>query len=245
MTTNIYTSLALAGTLVLTGCGGGSAGTDAPQAAPPAPSAFTLAIDFNAGADGWSGGVADYYDSSKPTEVKFGQKALPAPLTGKALYMASHNNSDDVFTYVTRQIGGFVPNTKYAVDVELRYASAAATGCVGVGGAEGDSVYVTAAVSAAEPILVKLDNGRYRLNIDRGDQAESGTVGRVMGVIGNDSLKCDNSVYGSSLRKTVSPITVQADAAGKAWLVLGTDSAFEATSEIYLQSATVSAKPLP
>lgn len=246
MTTKIYTSLALAGMIALAGCGGGTVSVNAPQGTPqpPAPSAVVLAIDFNAGSDGWSGGVADYYDTSIPTEVKFEQKALPSPLSGKALYMVSHNNSDDVFTYVKKQFGGLVPNTKYAVDVEIRYTSAAATGCVGVGGAEGDSVYLTAAVSAAEPILVKLDDGRYRLNIDRGDQAQGGTAGRVLGLIGNDALKCDNSVYASSVRKTASPITVQADAAGKVWLVMGTDSAFESTSALYLQSATFSAKPL-
>ncbi|MFA9218197.1 MAG: hypothetical protein ACEQSK_13995, partial [Sphingomonadaceae bacterium] len=120
----------------------------------------------------------------------------------------------------------------------------AATGCFGVGGSEGESVYVTAAVSAAEPILVQAADGRYRLNIDRGDQAVSGTVGQVLGVIGSDGLKCDNSVYASSVRKTAQPITVQADAAGKIWLVLGIDSAFESASEIYLQSATISAKPI-
>ena len=264
MNTRIYTSLALAGLITLAGCGGGDTAFSEPAApaqpappapppptqppappAPPVPTAVTVTVDFNAGIEGWVGGVSDYYDSSVPGNVVFEQRTLAAPLSGKAFYISSHNNSDDVLTYVKKQVGGLVPNAKYTVDVELHFASHTAAGCPGVGGGEGDSLYMVTAVSAIEPLAVKRENGEYRMNIDRGNQAMEGPAGRVLGLVGNPDLKCDNSVFGASVRKSASPITVQADAAGKVWLMLGTDSAYESTGEAYLQGAIFSAKPVP
>ena len=52
-----------------------------------------------------------------------------------------------MLTYVRRQLDGFVKNAKYLVTFEMRYATDAATGCMGVGGSRGESVWMVAAAS--------------------------------------------------------------------------------------------------
>src|ERR1700754_2448274 len=129
----MVSALAIAGALVLSGCGGTDVvvGPVTDKAAPPAPVPSVISVDFSAGIDGWAVGVADYTDGTEPSEVASSWKDLPAPLTGKGYYLASHNRSDDVLTYAKRQVGGFVPGAKYALTFEMRYVTDASTDCFG------------------------------------------------------------------------------------------------------------------
>jgi hypothetical protein len=243
----IFSALALAG--LLTACGG----SDNPVAqtppanapvAPPVPVASTITVDFSKGIDGWSAGVADYHDGSEPSEAASGWSKLPPPVGGMGYYIVSHNNSDDVFTFTKRQFSGFVAGAKYKLRFEMSYATSAATGCFGVGGARGESVYMVAAANTDEPKVVKQADGRYRLNFDHGDQANSGAQGKVLGTQGIEGLSCDGNDFAKTSRKSDETVTVQADKDGKFWIVLGTDSAFEGTNALYLLGATVDVKPL-
>jgi hypothetical protein len=244
----MVSALTIAGTLVLAGCGGtdivvGPAKPTAP-AAPAVPVASMIKVDFNAGVDGWVAGVADYTDGTEPSEVASSWKDLPAPLTGKGYYLASHNRSDDVLTYAKRQVGGFVPGAKYALTFEMRYVTDASTACFGVGGSRGGSIYMVVAASADEPKTVKQADGNYRVNLERGNQAESGRQGKVLGVQGSDDLACDSGKWVAQTRKSDEAIELQADKDGKLWIMLGTDSGFEAANALYLQGATVNVKPI-
>ena len=242
-------SLASAVALALAACGGGNISVNAPggpQASPPpAPVPVSITVDFNPGSDGWPTGTADYTDGTKPTEVVFAAKPLPAPLSGNGFYLSSHNNSDDVLTYVKRQVGGFVAGAKYAVNFELHYVTDAATGCMGVGGSRGESVWMVAAASADEPKLVTDTGiGYEHLNIDRGNQAASGKQGKVLGTQGADKLSCDGGVFAAQVRSSSEAVELQADKDGKIWVMLGTDSGYESTNAVYLQGAVITAKPI-
>lgn len=234
------TALSLSGLLALTACGGGDVSLN-----PPVPAPVTVTVDFNAGIDGWTTGTADYTGDTRPTDVVFAARALPAPLTGKGFYLSSRNNSDDLLTYVKRQIGGLAPGVRYAVNFELRYVTDAATGCFGVGGSRGESVWMVAAASGSDIQLVTdAGSGYQHLNIDRGNQAASGKQGKVLGTQGADNLNCAGGVYAAQVRKSSEAVEVQADKDGKIWVLLGTDSGFESTNAVYLQGAVISAKPL-
>ncbi len=247
--TKMMSALVLSGMLALTACGGGTdvvVGPAKPAApvAPPKPVASTITVDFNAGIDGWSADVADFTEETKPVDVAAAWKDLPAPLTGKGYYLISTNKSDDVMTFVKRQVGGFVPGAKYAVTFAMRYATDAGSGCMGVGGSRGDSMWMVVAASADEPKTVKQADGEYRLNLERGNQAESGRQGKVIGLQGGEGLGCSGGKWATQERKSDEAIELQADKDGKFWIVLGTDSGFESTNALYLQGATVNVKPL-
>ena len=247
--TKMMSALALSGMLALTACGGGTevvVGPATPVApvVPPKPVASTITVDFNAGIDGWSADVADFTEETRPVDVAAVWQDLPAPLTGKGYYLISTNKSDDVMTFVKRQVGGFVPGAKYAVTFAMRYATDAGSGCMGVGGSRGDSMWMVVAASADEPKTVKQADGEYRLNLERGNQAESGRQGKVIGLQGGEGLGCSGGKWAAQERKSDEAIALQADKDGKFWIVLGTDSGFESTNALYLQGATVDVKPL-
>lgn len=249
MQKHTYTALAAAALLALTACGG-SDHTPPPAAAPtpapaPTPVASVISVDFNQGIDGWIPGVADYYDDDAPSETGYGWSKLPpgTGLSGMGYYLTSHNNSDNVMTYVKRQYGGFVAGAKYQLSFSMSHATDASLDCMGAGGSRGASIYMVVAASGDEPKTVKQANGEYRMNLDRGNNAESGTQGKVLGQLGSEELACMASGWAKVTRQSDETITVTADKEGKLWIVLGTDSGFESANALYLLSATVNVKP--
>ncbi|MCE2526003.1 MAG: hypothetical protein J4G00_00475 [Actinomycetia bacterium] len=87
------------------------------------------------------------------------------------------------------------------------------------------------------------DSGHYRMNIDKGNQARSGTQMVVIGDLAHPD------VSGSEYRiKTLdisgSPVTVEADSAGNAWLIVGTDSGFEGLTHLYYHRITYTLTPV-
>lgn len=221
--------------LTLAACGGASG-----DAHP-----VTLSADYNLGISGWSGGIADYSAATEPSQVQQVAQALPAPLSGNGYFLAGNNRSDDALIYVKKQFDGLQPATKYQASFTVTFASDAPSGCFGVGGAPGESVYLVAAASTTEPLTVQQADGNYRVNIDRGNQATSGKSGKVLGNIANGAPCSSSTAYLSKTLRSASTevIEVQADAAGKIWLMLGIDSGFEASGHLYLQNMTANLDP--
>lgn len=219
----------------LAACGGGNDG--------PVP--LQLVVDFNSGVGGWSGAAADYTAETAPSNTLFEQRAIPSPLAGKGYYVGGTNRSDDAFLYVKKQFTGFRPSTRYKLSFQLKAASDTPSGCMGVGGAPGEAVWVVVGASATEPKTV-LKDGEYRVDLDRGNQAGSGVYGKVLGTLANKVPDCGARVY-QSLTYTgtaAQAITIETDAAGAAWIFLGIDSGFEAESHILFQSFVMNADPV-
>ena len=105
--------------------------------------------------------------------------------------------------------------------------------CIGIGGAPGESVYVKLAATKDEPVN-ELDNDMYRLNIDIGNQSQSGTEGLVVGNVAN-SIECGaDEVYEKKTLSMSQSIDVLSDNDGKIWLTVGFDSGFEGNTEIFV-----------
>lgn len=193
----------------------------------------TFTYTFSNDAEGWSGDFADYPIGEKENyELHFEYATLPSPLNTAegALLMTGSNQSDDLFMFVKRKITGLSPGATYSVNFAVEFASDVPDGMVGVGGSPGESVFIKAGASQTEPVKVEASDDYYRMNIDKGNQSQGGDDMIVIGDFSNDT---DSETYTLVERTNENPFQVQADSKGELWLIVGTDSGFEATTTIY------------
>jgi hypothetical protein len=230
------TSLA-ATALLLSACGGsgGASGVPNPPPAPPRP-VVEKTFDFAQGSGGWLSGYADYSPSTAPNDVVSEIRALPVPFSGFGYYNAGTNRSDDLFIYVKTKIGGLAAGTNYRVGATVEFLTDVPVGCSGVGGAPGESVWVVVATSSSEP-QTQFNGLEYRMNIERGNQSQSGRDGVVVGNIANTVQDCGPRRWETKSLATPipSPLIIRADDRGEAWFLVGIDSGFESFSRVYYQ----------
>ncbi len=206
---------------------------------PVRPEGLDLTFAFETSREGFELNMADYpVGSDQSLNAQTAHQALPDTMgTGNwGLYLRANNISDDLFMYVTRRLNqqdGITPGASYAVTgLRVRIATTAGAGCVGAGGAPGESVYLKAGVTATEPQRLEVD-GDWRLNIDKGDQATGGPDAAVLGHIGSDSLGCGTADWAFKTLELAQQTTVTSDSLGRLWLLVGLDSGFEGVTEIY------------
>jgi hypothetical protein len=241
-------SLTAATLVALTACGGSDDDPVAPGSSTPVAVSRNFTVDFDQAAanwPGWASETSDYTAGTAPTAVVFEQREIPAPFApAKGYFIGGHNNSDDAFLYIKKQITGLVASTSYTFTAQVNFVSNTPSGCMGVGGAPGESVYVIAAASTTEPKAAADSAGYTKVNIDRGNQGTPGAASTVLGNIGNGQ-PCDGSTrYVAKALRSATAITVKTDAEGKAWVLFGIDSGFEATSSIYLQNLSILFTPV-
>lgn len=209
------------------------------------PDKNTQTYEFTSNTDGWIGAFADLpklndHEDSSIYELSYKWAALPAEVGGNrvgALQIIGHNRSDDLFMFVKRKVTGLLPNTTYQVEFNVDLASEAPTGAVGIGGAPGESVYFKAGAVDKEP-LTQLDptDDHYRMNIDKGQQSQSGRDMKVLGDIANGKPAGGTGSAPFTIinrKNTTAPISVKTDAQGACWIILGTDSAYEGLTRLY------------
>jgi hypothetical protein len=232
--------------LVLFGCGGsgGASGSSNPPPAPPRP-VVERTFDFAQGGGGWLAGYADYNPSTAPTDVISDIRALPAPFSGFGYYNAGTNLSDDLFLYVKTKIGGLGAGTRYRLSATVEFLTDVPSGCVGAGGAPGESVWISVATSTSEP-QTQFNGLDYRVNIERGNQSQGGRDAAVIGNITSTVQDCGPRRWETKSLSvpTPSPLTVQADDRGDVWFLVGMDSGFEGFSRIYYQRFTARFEPI-
>lgn len=215
------------------------------ETVPTSTELLVFETDFNTGADGWVVEFADYpVGEEEVMELRSGIRNLPAPLdtSTRGMLVAGANRSDDLFMYMKKRIDGLVPGMEYRLHVEAEFATHAGSNCVGIGGAPGESVWVKAGATGTEPGRLVQD-GWYRMNIDKGQQATGGQDMAVIDDVANGSQECVDTQYrkkvvDSSRNTTASPapsndLRARADQNGRLWIVIGTDSGFEGTTALY------------
>ncbi len=196
----------------------------------PGPAARPIEFSFSleADAEGWVFDFADLpedYDQSI-YELDAGHRPLPGGLDGAGFCVQGHNRSDDLFMYLKRQVDGLVPGESYSVSVTVDLATNVPTGMVGIGGSPGESVYVKAGASTVEPEASPDRTGHLRMNIDKGNQSRGGSQMVVIGDVAHADVAGEEFQI-KTLANSGRPVTVDADASGNAWLIVGTDSGFE------------------
>jgi hypothetical protein len=220
----------------------------------------TIELDYDfrrGGTLGWTAGFADYPPSTDPDgslyELLARLRFIPRKLTRvpkRGFYIQGHNRSDDLFMFLKRRLrveDGIAPGRTYRVEYIIKFASNAPSGCGGIGGAPGESVFLKAGASSIEPLAVLQPNGYLRMNVDKGNQAQSGTAASVAGNIAN-GIPCEQAFpyYPFALiqRSHQHTTDVMATSNGELWLLVGTDSGFEGLTRLYYQSIRVKLIPL-
>ncbi len=204
----------------------------------PSVDVFTASFDFSESQNDWHGDFVDLpagEDDSAFYELKFAYTSLPQNLGGKKSIMLSGNNhSDDLFMFIKRKITGLVPNTTYTLVFEVELASNAPQGSVGAGGSPGGSVFLKAGASTIEPAKV-LQNGRWELNVDKGNQSTPGQHAIVLGDIATPGNTTDYTIISrSNIAYSAAPVFMaQTNSKGEIWLLVGTDSGFEGITTLY------------
>jgi hypothetical protein len=243
ITRYVHLSLLLASIWLITACGSDI------KIPPVDPNSKALAIDFNESSAGWKSGFADYPAGQETFyELDAGSTTLPASLgtNRKGYKLSGNNHSDDLYMFITKKFEGLEPNTRYGFQFKVRFGTNAQKGCMGVGGAPGESVWIKVGASKTEPLAVDNGAGDLLMNIDKGNQAVGGSDAIVLGDFAN-SRECGDSNTNYMLktlqseRGSFTGITAED---GSIWLLLSTDSGFEATTTIYFMTFDVIATKL-
>jgi hypothetical protein len=212
---------------------------------PLAARAETLQFDFAQDHHGFIAGFVDYpVGEDTFFELESGLRPLPSNLgQATSLFISGNNHSDDLFIFYKRNISGLTPSTSYRLGFDIQFATEAAFGSFGIGGSPAHSVYLKAGASALEPAGI-VQNGDYRLNVDKGQQASPGAAALVLG----DVSKPDGAPAGFQLVSRASGaefLAATSSPAGDLWLFFGTDSGFEGTTSLYYTDFNVTLEPIP
>lgn len=213
------------------------------RAVTPLPAtAVTVSDDFRLGQLGWEAGFADYSPASAGMDLASAIKPLPPELGASAtgFFITGNNHSDDLFMFLAKKLGaadGVRPNQRYAISFRVTLASQAGSGCSGVGGSPGESVYLKAGATGEQPAVFLAADNHYRVNFDKGQQSNGGGAATIIGTIANGTSACSQSApFVTILRSGVHQLPVTANRFGELWLVVGTDSGFEGVTSLYYQS---------
>lgn len=198
-------------------------------------------FDFNSGAHGWVADFSDYpSDNAASYQLESGIRALPGESAKKGFYISGMNRSDDLFMYLKNQLSGLEPSTKYYARVRLTFLSNAGLDCAGVGGAPGESVYLKFGYADKEP-----KQEGYYLNLDKGQQSESGSQAKVIGTIAVENAVCDGSIFAEKTLQTTTSerIALYSDGLGRVWVFVGTESGHEGLTSLYYKSIEIALEP--
>lgn len=196
--------------------------------------------DFSKSIEGWNWGFADYPEGvEEEWQFSVKQDTLPSPLdrTKKALRVSGSNHSDDLFMYITKKVKMPKANQSYEGTFEIDFATEAAEGSMGVGGSPAHSVYMGIGLVSIEPAKKMTGDGHYRMNISKMSQSQDGDDMKVIGDVSNGK---EDFVY--TLVKRTGKFTGKTDKDGNLWVIIGTDSGFEAVTTLYYTNVKVDLK---
>ncbi len=160
---------------------------------------------------------------------------VPIDGAGNGIFISGNNHSDDLFMGYVKKLDGFATAAHYHVSVSFKLATDVGSGMIGVGGSPGENVSVKCGVTSMQPRAV-LQGGDFRLNLDKGNQ---GVGGADMVIVGNMAKDEEIRPGEYEFKKLQSEFDVTASDLGEIYLIIGTDSGFEATTSYYLDDVSV------
>ena len=200
------------------------------------PNELVYSWDFESTSSDWAGDFADYMVGEEELcNFQFEHDTLPLPLnqSKKAMTLSGTNPGDELFMFMKKKVNGLEPNTLYYVTFTIQFASNIPENMVLDGGSPGDSVFIKAGATQIEPLKITDENNYFRVNIDKGEKNMDGENMIMVGDFSNDTASED---YVLKTIKNDIPFSVMADANGRAWIIVGTESWFEGTTKICFNS---------
>ncbi|HYO82430.1 MAG TPA: hypothetical protein VES20_13585 [Bryobacteraceae bacterium] len=140
---------------------------------------------------------------------------------------------------------GIEPDRSYGVSIHVGYLSNAPSGgTAGIGGSPGESVYLKAGISLVEPVaILEAERSYVQLNVDKGDQSQSGRDLQVVSTIENGHPPQPDQPYVYVERVHHLPAPVRTDRRGVLWVTVGVESGFEGVTGIYFYEIIVTLRP--
>lgn len=208
----------------------------------PINSKMDYSFDFNnIGMENWRNIFSDYPVGEEVFyELTFEYSNLPEPLDTnlKSLKISGNNHSDDLFCAIYRKFDGLKPTKNYSITFNIDVASNAPTNAVGVGGSP--DISIGAGGISFVPNNIVDDLNHYRPNFESKLQSGlSNEVFKVLGTIGvSDNIPTPFMIINRN--NLDDPIEIMSNSEGEVWLMIATDSSFEATSTLYYKSIQIS-----
>ena len=206
----------------------------------------TFTFNFDLSQEDWNGGFADCPVDNDFYNLLFSWKRAPGKLGGqygKSLYITGDNHSDDLFMFVKKQITGLTPNTTYQLNFNFDIINDIPEGLFGIGGSPGESVFMKFGAVNYEPMAILNDTKTaWLMNIDKGNQALTGTDMLNIGNVANPNVDYNKPRYAAKNFDSYTigfDFQITTDGNGSAWVIIGTDSGFEGTTEVYYDNVTV------
>ncbi len=197
---------------------------------------FTHDFNFSHGFDGWTAEFTDYpvgETEKADTIYRWNVELVPGPgslQSQNSLLLSCENVNGDVFMFLKKKVENLRPNTNYALVFDISMATNATPG---------QALVLKAGGSGLEPKKVIEDNF-YTLNIDKGDNLDPGETLFNFGDIGGGSASpAEFNQVSKSNAYSYAPMVVSTNSRGELWLVVGTDSMYEGTNNVYYSRISV------
>jgi hypothetical protein len=195
---------------------------------------------FAAGTENWQNLFSDYpVGEENFYELEFTNVFLPPPLDQniKSLKISGNNHSDDLFSALVYKYDNLQPNKSYSVTFNIDIASNTPKEGVGVGGDPNLFIGVGGINYLPENNIDNLNF--YRPNFI--SKIQSGQSNEVFQIIGNIGIGTTiPTPYTIINRNNIgNPIIIKSNSEGQIWLMIATDSGFEATTTLYYKSINI------
>lgn len=206
----------------------------------------TVSWNLHSGAGGFEALFLDYPEGEEDFyELDSGHRPLAGAWSQRnGFFLRGNNHSDDLMMVVMRPLDGLVPGARYRVELAMQFATNVPSGCPGVGGSPGDSVYMRLGAAKGKPGFEVDGDGHRRATLDLGQQSNAGRDALSAGTMANalDESWCAVDDRPWQLKRVSTAgqdFEVTADENGRIWVYGLSDSAFEATSTWYLTEFSV------
>ena len=193
----------------------------------------------------------DYWEGEEEKmELEWGNEALPDAWSMRnGIRISGNNRSDDLMMVLMRPLDGLEANTTYRLELEMQFATNVPSGCFGVGGSPGESVYVRLGASGEKPGITLEESGTdappmRRASIDLGQQSQPGEFALAAGDMANglDDQWCGNPDAPWRMKRVTTAgqdFEISSDDNGRLWIYGLSDSGFESTTTWYMTEFVV------